>query len=69
MKLLGLILAYLALAPLFAWVDKLLINYIFSPQTLQVVFGVPQVGFWRAWAIVMLTGFVVGKFSTSSGKD
>jgi len=42
-------------AALFAFPVKWAMNYLFTPQLLLSVFGVPVFTAWRAWALSFLT--------------
>jgi hypothetical protein len=37
-----------------AWLAMLLINYLFTSAVLTTVFGVAEIGFWRAWCLIFL---------------
>jgi hypothetical protein len=55
------------LSLLLAYPTLWLINYLFTPAVLTSLFGVAQLGVWKAWALNMVTG-ILFKSSTSTSK-
>lgn len=42
----------------------LMINYLFSEQALEFVFGSAKIGFWKAFWVSILCGILVGSSSS-----
>jgi hypothetical protein len=45
-----------------------LVNYLFAPSLLLLVFGVAHVGLWKALAINLFSGLLVKSSNSSSSK-
>jgi hypothetical protein len=65
MKLLAYLLMTLALMMLFTPVLMWMINYVFSPTLLVLLFGVPQIGLGKAFFLSIITGCL---FKSGTGK-
>jgi hypothetical protein len=48
---------------LLGWLCMLIWNAVVAPT-----FGAPELSFWTAWGLWILTGLVTGRFRTSSTK-
>lgn len=56
----------LVLGVIIAWPVMWLINWLFAPSFLTLVFGVPHIGFWQTWALMVICGVLFKGSSTSS---
>lgn len=59
------LLVIVGLGALGAFPVKWLVNYLFTPAFLTLVFGVSHIGVWQAWALSVLGNLLV-KSNTSS---
>lgn len=62
----GIAVILVALALLMAFPTLWLVNYLFAPSLLLSIFGVSQIGFWKALALNLFFGFFVKSSSTNS---
>jgi hypothetical protein len=66
----GLVLAIIAgFAAVAAYPTKWLVNYVFTDQVRLSLFGVAQIGFWRALALNFMCGILFKGSSSSSSSS
>lgn len=65
MKILLMTLGILALIPilgaLFAFPTMWIVNYLFTPTLLMLIFGTIKIGFWKAWVLNIFIGLFTAK--------
>jgi hypothetical protein len=54
------------LAVLTAYPTKWVVNYLFTPGILTVLFGTAKIGFWQALALNFITGLARGTASATT---
>jgi phosphate/sulfate permease len=57
------------LSALMAYPVQLMVNYIFTDSVRVALFGTPILGFWKAFWLTSLCGFLFKGTSSSNSKD
>ncbi len=72
LTVIGLFLAFLALCVILvtigAWIVMLLVNCLFTPAFLIMVFGTAKISFWKAWGLSFLSSILFHNTTTSNSK-
>jgi hypothetical protein len=64
----GILALIVGLALLFAFPLMWLINYLFTPVVLTVLFGTAKIGFWKTVVLNIISGWLFKGNSTSTSK-
>jgi hypothetical protein len=65
---LGIIVLVVVIGLLLAFPVMWLVNFLFAPSALLVVFGTVKLGFWQAYGLLVLAGLLFKSSSTTGSK-